>query len=785
MKLFLYLVCGVGLAGCLDESLDDDGNDPELGTTTAELSGTVNPVDCGFSNGRQCKSAQSLASNVADTVLWDPCLGGSFTWTASVSFEVNYDRACVGGTATAGYTGGCTAGTELEGSGAFNGSGHGAIKLSVATDGSVTSSGITSLVATCDEPLYVGVFRQSAAGASQDFVDSLNWNVFTLVWDYRSQNGERLSQLEAWYDTDGTTRFDGVFVPGSGGYGLNAGMTLAQLKSQQLTNAQNGMELSDVDALQTPGGVVYIGVWRAGTRQQKIYDGTVSGFWPWSATYTDQGYQPTIVESYYDGNDVHRYTVVMTKTPGTSGWYAAVGIEYGAFTREWRKYKGMGWRLSQLETHVQGGIRYYDGFFLPGNNGEDFVPGAREGEWYPQLERNTDLGYELVDIDRNKLERTPGDPSREEKLARTEYPVVSPVWMAKAHDYFYENWGTVPLGYTVALMRKGRLLGASSFGYAKSPADGSVRMTADAQWDYLSDSKWITTLAAAKIAEDKGLDTTAIKIVPAVALQIGINVPNTADPKDFWHITVHQAMTHTSNLKDGGCASGAAADWDIYPNQNIQKAGGSGTYSYSGFDSCLLRLWVEKESGMSFERYVDTKLFRKNGIHNLDCKKDPEKSEVLFYTNPMDTNPGYVEPDAWCGHHGFKGTPMQLLQILQAVRTPGKMLSLASLNDMRTGSTDGSATPTPGMGGDEWTFFQDAHDSDGNGADAFGFSMTGGRSGACTHMAQFPADPQNLATAWAPASYQSDGVDAVFFTNAGPDAGFVVQWASIQADPNP
>src|SRR5205085_2335162 len=134
------------------------------------------------------------------------------------------------------------------------------------------------------------------------------------------------------------------------------------------------------------------------------------------------------------------------KTPGTSGWAATVGVEYGYFAKEWQKWNNQGWRLIQLETHMQGGIRYYDGFFVPGSGGQDLVPGARSGEWYPQLSRNTTLGNELIDIDRNKLERTAADATREEKLARTEYPVVSPVWMAKAHQFFYDKWGTEPIG---------------------------------------------------------------------------------------------------------------------------------------------------------------------------------------------------------------------------------------------------------------------------------------------------------------------------------------------------
>jgi len=784
MKAIALSLLGLTLAGCL---LDDPlhPGEPELGESTAELTGTANPVDCGYADGRTCKSTQPLGHNVRDVVKWDPCFGGNFTWTAIVSLELDWDRACVGGIATAGKTGGCSAGTKLEGDAIFSGAASGAVTLSVATDGSIPSPGITSLTATCDEPLYVGVFRASAAGAGQQFVEGVDWNVFNIAWSYRSSHGQRLSQLEAWYDTDGTTRFDGVFVPGSGGYGLNAGMTLAQLRAQKDANHANGMELSDVDALQTANGVAYVGVWRAGTRVQEIYDGPVANFWAWSTPYTNQGYQPTIVESYYDARNVHRYTVVMTLTPGSSGWTSAVGLEYGAFAREWRKYRDQGWQLSQLETHVKNGVRYYDGFFLPGSADEDFVPGARAGEFYPALTRNTGAGLELIDFDRAKLGRTTTDPLREERLARTEYPVVSPVWMAEAMQAFWTAFGADPIGFTVALMKDGRLIGASSFGNAQTDADGgAVRMTPNAQWDYLSVSKFITTLAAAKVAEEQEIDIANTLLIPAIASKLGITVPVTSNPKDFWHITVKQAMNHTSNLKDGGCPQTPGAGWPLSeggttsPGPSMQNPTGSGPYNYSGFDACFLRMWVEVKTGMDFERYIDTHVFRPNGIHNLDCDIDPEKVQVMQYRDPFDNGPGTKDPDApYCAPAGFKGTPLQMLQILQAVRTPGKLFGLPMLIEMRGSSTNP---------GDEWTFYQTA----GVWPTTYGYSMTGGRSGMRTHIAQFPNQPFSGLSPFSVYGYHS-GVDAVFFTNSsgldgGPQAdGVMAQWLSMAADPNP
>jgi hypothetical protein len=62
--------------------------------------------------------------------------------------------------------------------------------------------------------------------------------------------------------------------------------------------------------------------------------------------------------------------------------------------------------------------------------------------------------------------------------------------------------------------------------------------------------------------------------------------------------------------------------------------------------------------------------------------------------------------------------------------------------------------------------------------------MSGGRVGMATHIVQFPTNPFDGSAPFTTAAYAS-GIDAVFFTNAGPGPGFLVQWSSMQADPNP
>ncbi|WP_437756079.1 serine hydrolase domain-containing protein [Sorangium sp. So ce1389] len=775
IRLLGALLCAAG-AGCTETDIDDFQPDSEqalepIAETTLELTGATHPINCGYDNGRLCQGAGTLANGITHQVPWDPCYGGAFTWTASANFEANFDRMCVGGVASPGTAGGCSGGVELTGSGSFSGSAPlGKVTLSIATDVSIQSAGLTSLQATCDEPIVAGVYRTGSNTLQQALVLGRLWDDFVSDWNTQASQGRLLSRIGMFYDASNTARFDGLFVQGSGPYGLNAGMTLAQLQSQKAANALNGMEISDVEVQQTSNGVVYIGVWRPGTRLQEIYDGTAANFWAWSTPFTNTGYRPSDLETYYDSAGVKRYTVVMTKTPGQSGWASAVGLPYDKFVRAWRDNTDAGWQLTELETHISGGVRYYDGFFHSGGAAaQDFVGGSRLQQFSTTFLLNKVDGLELVDFDRYKEARTSGDPMKEEKLVRTSYPVVAPTWMAEIDDHFMNVVGGEAMGYTVALMQSGELLGASSVGYAQAPSDGNKLMTPDAQWDWLSITKALTALAALKVSQDAGINVATEKLIPHVQNDLPGSTLGAPNSNDLWNITLLQAMTHLSNLKNGGCDNGPGT-WE----SNIKTSlfnGPLGTYNYSGYNACMLRLFVEEVSGMSFPAYVDEHIFRPFGIHNVDCLKDAERVEVLGYSPPPNYYASgaapYSEPNTYCAAAGIKATALDLLSLMQGIRTAGPVFNAASLQLIRNNDISFGLNFWSGIGGS---------------------ASAGGRPpGLQTYVAQFPVSQGATAAHFRdPANYTS-GIDAVFFLNSGlpADAGWRQLFEAMAIDPTP
>jgi hypothetical protein len=82
-----------------------------------------------------------LPDSVFNGVIWNPCHGGCFTWTANYNFETGYDYGYVGG-------------TSMTGPGSQSGTACGSPMVQVSTDHSVQSPGFSSLTATCSSALH-------------------------------------------------------------------------------------------------------------------------------------------------------------------------------------------------------------------------------------------------------------------------------------------------------------------------------------------------------------------------------------------------------------------------------------------------------------------------------------------------------------------------------------------------------------------------------------------------------------------------------------------------------
>lgn len=712
------------------------------------LSSPRDSIDCGFLHGRQCKSKGPLANMVHARTLWDPCYGGEFSWTAVVDFEQGHDFLCVGGEATPS---GCTRGGKLTGDTTYTGRADGRIAVEILTNGSIQSKGIVKLTATCDEPLFTAVWAPSATAHSQKLYRGLDWTQLNdKIVELASQNMQ-LTKIELWYpDLDsGYAYFDAIFDVGSGG-GLDAGLTYAELQKLRISNAKQGLIISDVEAQQTRNGVVYVAVFKSGSATQQMYDGTASGFEAWAAPYLDDDYEVTTFESYQvaDGgaHGTQYMMAVLSRSGGsknTAGeWAVGLDLEYPSFAKAWKAHRAAGRTLSRLETRLVDGVRKYDGVFQKSANAKDFAPSTRWQQFSDQLEANRQSGWALVDLDRVKYGYVSYAPMAEELPVVNEYPAADPEWTARAEAFMHPPSQPVAGGYTLALSRDGELLGATSSG---NTGDPNKLLTPDAHWDYLSISKTLTGMAALKLAEQKGWNIHTTKIMPFIQSRLDpAKIGQPGAGWDLWDISIWDALTHNSKLIAEGCNEpGSEKDIIVAANINVSAADG-----YSGANPCMLRLLIEETSGHTFEDYVRKNITVPVGIHDMDCVKDPEHVEVLDYPIAMG-QPGapgtaFSIVNDQCSAGGFKGTAMALLSIFEGMRNPG-VLSEASLAEFRAASM----TFYPGLENNVWRS-----------------AMRGGVGAGSTWIVQFPEDPFNNTSAnMGTTAAWHHGVSVVLFGN--------------------
>lgn len=721
-------------------------------------------IDCGFNNNRTCKSAGPLANSTFYRTKWDPCYGGEFAWTATVNFEQGYDFLCVDGTANAA---GCSNGPKITGNTTFTGRAEGRVALEIRTDWSEQSAGITSLTAVCDEPLHMGLWAPSFGASSQQLHRGLNWTQLNDKIATLTGQGLRLSKVEVYYTdvSSGYAYFDALFDPGSGGWGFNAGLTYAQLQSLKTSNAANGLLISDIEAQQTANGVVYVAVFKAGSGVQQLYDGSASGFEAWAAPYLNDDYKVTTLEAYQAQNGTFygtsRLTAVLTRAGAskyTGGeWDVVTDVEYPELAKLWKENKTNGRNLARVETRVIGGVRKFDAVFQKSALTSDFAPLTRWQQFSERIATNKAQSWKLIDIDRAKSGFLSYAPLAEEALIVNELPAVPPEWAARTEAFMHPAGQPVAGGYTLALSRDGELLGATSSG---ETGNNGQRITPTAHWDYFSISKTLTGLAGLKIAEQKHYDIRTTTILPLI--QNRLDPAKIGQPTagwDLWDITIWDALTHNSKLMAPGC-NDPGSEKDIITAANIDV---NATNGYSGANPCMLRLLVEEESGLTFEEYFRRYITTPVGIHDMDCLKDPEHTEVFDYGIPMGQAgaPGSAFPviNNQCSAGGIKGTAMALLQVMGGLRSSGVILTDPAPPPDPSSPEAWPWGPSAFRAADMTFYAAQEHD-------VWRSAMMGGLAAGATWIVQFPEDPMNNTLAnLRKTSAWTHGVEVVLFGN--------------------
>jgi len=258
------------------------------------------------------------------------------------------------------------------------------------------------------------------------------------------------------------------------------------------------------------------------------------------------------------------------------------------------------------------------------------------------------------------------------------------------------------VGYTYSIGKSGNLYSQDGVGLARTEADGEVPQSATKDMTVASVSKTITTVAALRVFEEKGI---------SVDDPIGPWLPGTWEPgAGVAEITFRELMTHTSGLRqnyetatgESGKVTSAYDNIKIAVEQDL----GSQTGSYANMNFGIFRImlpamlldtevpdydfsvgladeWDELTSTI-FNDHMHA-LFASIGVDGSCAPSDP--AATVLYRLPYDGEPGWETPSyiLGCGGYGYYLSANDLTAFLSYLRYTDELLSPESRTLMRDG----------------------------------------------------------------------------------------------------
>jgi CubicO group peptidase (beta-lactamase class C family) len=412
----------------------------------------------------------------------------------------------------------------------------------------------------------------------------------------------------------------------------------------------------------TSGTLFYSGVFQQGPDPQR-YPGDLSwnDFTHLIDTWAPSGYFLTNLAVFVIFGQ-ERYLGVWRYRPESTSRSAFWVSGWNSFAKQDQWENALGFRLVSMAHWEFNGDRKYGGVWLEGNDAYDVVA-ATDASVYT----------------RKASELAAANPSRVPIRITTEHGYQPPVGLAAA---FNDEFDSVAVGYSYAISEAGTLTAKGAFGYARAPWEPPFNvvsgpgfianypnspMSQTTRMDIASVTKAVTATAIFKLLEGSSrtcvsgtcnasnfaLDTPIASILTGSSLGQYVS-----------QVTVRMLVNMTSNLYEGSCNETYGNDANSYvacvlascTKAWLPAAGGipkqpasggcsppSGQYNYNGTDPGVLKVVIEKLTGMTFEQYVQTALFVPSGINspsldatdmgNANCNPDlsPSNMQPLYY----------------------------------------------------------------------------------------------------------------------------------------------------------
>ncbi len=368
----------------------------------------------------------------------------------------------------------------------------------------------------------------------------------------------------------------------------------------------------------TDGTLLYSGVFQAGPEAQR-YPGDMSwdDFTHQIDKWAPEGYFLTNLAVFVkDGQE--RYLGVWRQRPGGANRAAFWVSGWNSFAKQIQWEEALGLHLTSM-THWQlGNQRKYGGVWLEASGREDVVA-ATDAEVFT----------------RKTGELAAASPGMMPVRVSIDHDYQPPVGLAAA---FADQLDPVAVGYSYAISEAGTLTAKGGIGYARAPWEPSGNypgspMSSTTRMDIASVTKAVAATAIFKLLE--GSDKTC-RSGRCNASNFALDTPITSILTGYRfgqyvdRVTVKMLVDMSSDLYESSCDGAHFKDLNGYAACVLasctkgwpQPASGgcappSGQYHYNGADPTILRMIIEKLTGMTFEQYVHKALFVPSGVDNV------------------------------------------------------------------------------------------------------------------------------------------------------------------------
>jgi CubicO group peptidase (beta-lactamase class C family) len=432
-------------------------------------------------------------------------------------------------------------------------------------------------------------------------------------------------------------------------------------------------------------------------------------------TLKAQGYRPVQVSGFPSGGDC-KYAAIFFKEANPPQAVAKHGLTSAQYQDEYDKWKGLGYKLTDISAYTVGGVDFYAAIWEKIAGPDRYCRhGMTSAQYQDEVELRASQGFRLHKVSGYSVANQPrfaaiwlkttgpalaarhaisGAQNYQDEVERLYYLGYRPGWIngytVNNQDYFAGTWtcadpfksselkkvddlvkqymddNDVP-GISIALAKDGKLMFAKTYGFANQ--ETGERVAPRHLFRIASVSKPITATAIMKLEQNNVLELTD-KVFGAGAI-LGTTYGSNNYTNNLKNINIDHLLTHHAggwDQEDDPILQDQSWSMTKYINETLDNdalvnAPGD-AYDYSNFGYALLGRVIEKKTGKTYEDWVQDNILQPCGITAMriggSTLADRKPNEVKYYGN----NAYFYNIPRMDAHGGWIASPIDLVRFL-------------------------------------------------------------------------------------------------------------------------